>query len=358
MLQETFWQGKKVLITGHTGFKGSWLCIWLHTLGARVTGYALAPPSQPNLFESCGIHSLVESVTADVRDLHRLSDVVAQTRPEIIIHMAAQSLVRESYDAPVETYDTNVMGTVNLLEAVRKTPGVKAVINVTSDKCYENIETLKGYHENKTLGGHDPYSNSKACSELVTRAFRSSFFHPDRYNTHGVALATARAGNVIGGGDWATDRLVPDCIRAMLKKETILLRFPQAVRPWQHVLEPLRGYLMLAEKLYLSGPQFSGAWNFGPAEEDTRTVLSVVKKLCVTWGAPEGYALMDGNHPHEAGLLKLDCSKARERLGFNPYWHIDIALEKVVAWAKARERGEDMLAFSQRQIAQYQEEGH
>ncbi|PIE71503.1 MAG: CDP-glucose 4,6-dehydratase [Deltaproteobacteria bacterium] len=355
MLQEKFWQGKRVLITGHTGFKGSWLCIWLHSLGASVTGYALPPPSQPSLFESCGIHRLVESITADVRDLRRLSDVVAKAKPEIIIHMAAQALVRASYAAPVETYDTNVMGTVNLLEAVRKNPGVKAVINVTSDKCYENLETLEGYHEENALGGHDPYASSKACSELVTRAFHASFFHPDRYDTHSVALATARAGNVIGGGDWATDRLIPDCIRALAKKETLLLRFPQAIRPWQHVLEPLRGYLMLAEKLYMAGPEFSGAWNFGPAEEDTRTVLSVVKKLCEAWEAPQGYALMDGDQPHEAGLLKLNCAKARKRLGFRPQWDVDIALEKVVAWAKAYERGEDMLAFSQKQIAEYQE---
>jgi CDP-glucose 4,6-dehydratase len=356
MVDTDFWKGKKVFITGHTGFKGSWLCLWLHQLGAQVTGYALDPPTNPSLFELCRVGELVNSVIADVRDGARLAAALVDAAPEIVIHMAAQPLVRDSYKIPVETYAINVMGTVNLLEAVRNCPSVKAVVNVTTDKCYENKEWTWGYRENEPMGGYDPYSNSKACSELISAAYRSSFFNESQYASHGVALATARAGNVIGGGDWASDRLIPDCIAALLKGESILIRNPHSIRPWQHVLEPLSGYLTLAQALYQEGARYAAGWNFGPGDDDARPVEWIVQKMCAKWGSAASYRIDDGEHPHEAHYLKLDCSKARAELGWQPRWSLETALEKIIAWTAAYRENGPLREVSLAQIREYQDQ--
>lgn len=351
--QQRFWGGKRVFITGHTGFKGAWLCLWLHQLGADITGYALDPPTEPSLYDLCRLDELVTSITADIRDRASLRNALQHSQAEIVIHMAAQTLVRESYLNPVGTYETNVMGTLNLLEAVRHCPSVKAVLNVTTDKCYENREWVWGYRENEPLGGYDPYSNSKACSELVTAAYRSSFFNPKDYDTHHVAVATARGGNVIGGGDWAKDRIIPDCIRALLKDEPIPVRNPHAVRPWQYVLEPLRGYLLLAQRLYTEGPRFAEAWNFGPSDEDVKPVEWLAQYLCNRWGRASTYQIDEGEHPHEAHTLKLDCSKARTLLGWQPQYDLAMALDNIVLWYGAYREGGDMRDVCTSQIMQY-----
>jgi len=348
-----FWRGKRVFLTGHTGFKGGWLALWLNSLGAELTGYALAPPTSPSIYQLCGLERLVHSVIADIRDPGALSRAMADADPEIVIHMAAQPLVRESYLMPVETYSTNVMGTVNLLEAVRNSPGVRSVVNVTTDKCYENREWHWGYRENEAMGGHDPYSSSKACSELVTAAYRSSFFNPGSRQAHGVGLATARAGNVIGGGDWAKDRLVPDCLNALAKGEPVAIRNPFAVRPWQHVLEPLSGYLLLARRLYEEGGRFASSWNFGPEDSDARPVEWIVKRLCAKWGADASYQISGGEHPHEARYLKLDCSKAKTDLGWRPRWDLDRALDSSIEWARAFHQQQNMGEVCLRQIEAY-----
>lgn len=348
-----FWRGKRVFLTGHTGFKGSWLSIWLNALGAEVTGYALEPPTEPSLFKTAGVDGLLASVIADVRDLERLQAEMAQAAPEIVIHMAAQPLVRDSYKLPVETYSINVMGTVHLLEAVRSTPSVRAVVNVTTDKVYENREWIWGYRENEAFGGYDPYSNSKGCSELVTAAYRRSYFNPHEYGRHGVAVASARAGNVIGGGDWAVDRLIPDIIRAILAGQPVRIRNPHAIRPWQHVLEPLAGYLLLVQRLYEEGAGFASGWNFGPAEEDAKPVEWLVQKFCAGWGEGTGYELDKGEHPHEAHYLKLDCSKARSELGWSPRWNLERALESIVEWTRVYQSTGDLRAECLRQISLY-----
>lgn len=355
MTMAKFWQGKKVFLTGHTGFKGAWLSLWLHSLGAQVTGYALEPPTDPSLFELARVGELVHSVAADVRDLERLKAEMALASPEIVIHMAAQPLVRDSYKIPVETFAINVMGTVHLLEAVRACPGVRAVVNVTTDKVYENREWAWGYRENEPMGGYDPYSNSKGCSELVTASYRSSYFNPGQYGSHGVAVATARAGNVIGGGDWAGDRLIPDCIRAILAGEPVQIRNPDAIRPWQHVLEPLSGYLLLAQRLYEDGVRYSGGWNFGPAEEDARPVGWIVERLCAGWGSGASFALDGGEHPHEAHHLKLDCSKAKSELGWQPVWNLATALDNIIEWTQAYLQQQDLREVSLNQIRKYSE---
>lgn len=355
MITAEFWSGKRVFLTGHTGFKGSWLSIWLHALGAEVTGYALEPPTVPSLYELAGVGELVTSVIADVRDLERLRAEMLRAAPEIVIHMAAQPLVRDSYKIPVETYATNVMGTVHLLEAVRQSPTVRGVVNVTTDKVYENREWVWGYRENEPMGGYDPYSNSKGCSELVTAAYRSSYFNPRDYERHGVAVATARAGNVIGGGDWAGDRLVPDIVRAILAGEPVRIRNPHAIRPWQHVLEPLSGYLLLAQRLFEEGAEYAQGWNFGPPEEDARPVEWLVQRLCAGWGDGARYEMDRGEHPHEAHYLKLDCSKARGELGWHPRWNLETALSSIVDWTRVYLEKGDLRAECLRQIRSYGE---
>jgi CDP-glucose 4,6-dehydratase len=326
VVMKNFFLGKKVFITGHTGFKGSWLCLWLSSMGAHVTGYALDPPTEPNLFTLARVAELVKSRIADVRDAECLAHAMAEAQPEIVIHMAAQPLVRDSYIIPVETYATNVMGTVHLLEAVRGCPSVKAVVNVTTDKCYENREWIWGYRENEPMGGFDPYSSSKGCSELVTAAYRNSYFK------RSVALASARAGNVIGGGDWATDRLIPDCISALLAGDPVRIRNPHAIRPWQHVLEPLSGYLLLAQKLHEKGTEYAEGWNFGPTDDDAKPVEWIVDRMCTLWGNGARFEIDAGDHPHEAHYLKLDCSKARMRLGWQPRWNLEKALDSIIEW--------------------------
>ncbi len=352
-----FWRGKKVLITGHTGFKGGWLSLWLQRLGADLLGYSL-PPTTPSLFETARVVGGMSSVMGDIRDLERLREMVVGHGPEIVIHMAAQSLVRYSYQNPVETYATNVMGTVNLLEAVRQVPGARVVINVTSDKCYRNDESPEGYREEQALGGRDPYSSSKACSELVTAAYRSSFFADRRTEGGPVAIATVRSGNVIGGGDWAADRLVPDCIRAFVVGRPVSLRYPNAVRPWQHVLEPLRGYLMLAERLWgEGGAAYAESWNFGPDLSDDASVGSVAARVAALWGSDARVSQpVHDAFPHEAGVLRLDATKARTRLGWRPRWRLNQALAHTVAWYRAGETGQDMQAFTLSQIESYSHE--
>ena len=347
------YRGKRVLITGHTGFKGSWLSLLLNELGADVYGFALDPPTSPSLYKEAKIDELVTSYIGDVRDLYYLTKVIQEVQPEIVFHMAAQPLVRESYKIPVETYSTNVMGTVHLLEACRSTFSVKAIVNVTTDKCYENKEWHWGYRENEPMGGYDPYSNSKGCSELITSAYRNSFFNPSEYKNHGVAVATARAGNVIGGGDWAEDRLIPDVIRAISKGEKVRIRSPFAIRPWQHVLEPLSGYLRLAELLYTEGPKFAQAWNFGPYDHDARNVEWITKTICEFWGDEASFEIDKKPQPHEANYLKLDCSKANAELNWFPKWDIQTTLKSIVDWNKAYLNNEDIREVTKRQIHQY-----
>ena len=349
-----FWQDKRVLITGHTGFKGSWLSLWLQSMGAQVTGYALAPPTDPSLFEIAEVAKGMTSVIGDIRDLSKLQAVFAEHQPEIVIHMAAQSLVRYSYQNPVETYSSNVMGTVHLLEAVRNTPGVKAVVNVTSDKCYENREWVWGYRENEPMGGFDPYSSSKGCAELVSAAYRSSFFNANNYAQHGVATATVRAGNVIGGGDWAQDRLIPDILSAFEQGRKVNIRNPHAIRPWQHVMEPLRGYLTLAEQLFEHGPIFGEGWNFGPNDEDAKPVSWIVEQMAAIWGADAQWQILFGEHSHEAHYLKLDISKARSRLNWLPSLRLKDALALIIDWSKQREVGSNMRQLTLAQLQAYQ----
>ena len=352
-MRTDFWQGKRVLLTGHTGFKGGWLSLWLQSMGAKVTGYALEAPTRPSLFDVARVEEGMSSHTGDIRDLEHLLRVMRETRPEIVIHMAAQALVRYSYVNPVETYATNVMGTVHLLEAVRQMGGVRVVVNITSDKCYENQEWVWGYRENEPMGGFDPYSNSKGCAELVTSAYRNSYFPPERYSEHGVAVASVRAGNVIGGGDWAEDRLIPDFLRAISAGRPVIIRSPHAIRPWQHVLEPLSGYLNLAEKLWQHGKDYMGGWNFGPNDEDAKPVEWIVERMTQLWGEGAAWQLDGGVHPHEAHYLKLDISKARTRLGWQPRWNLDKTLSSIVDWQRAWQDGDDMRAFTYQQIKTY-----
>jgi CDP-glucose 4,6-dehydratase len=347
-MNPVFWNGKRVLLTGHTGFKGSWLALWLQSMGSHVVGYSLTPPTNPSLFEVANVGKGMTSVIGDIRDLAKLQAVFAEYVPEIVIHMAAQPLVRYSYHNPVETYATNVMGTVHLLEAVLNTPSVKAVVNVTTDKCYENKEWLWGYREYEPMGGHDPYSNSKGCSELVTSAYRRSFFQEK-----GIALASARAGNVIGGGDWATDRLIPDILRAFEQSQPVIIRNPKATRPWQHVLEPLSGYLTLAERLCTDGQECAEGWNFGPHDDDARPVLWIVGYMVSSWGNGASWQLDRGEHPHEANHIKLDISKAKARLGWEPRWSLVTGIQATTDWHQKWLAGTDMKAVTLEQIKQY-----
>jgi CDP-glucose 4,6-dehydratase len=351
----SFWRGKRVFLTGHTGFKGGWLSLWLGSMGAKVTGYALAPNTNPNFFEVANVaEDLEKSHIADIRDLENLQKVIADAKPEIVIHMAAQPLVRYSYVNPVETYATNVMGTVHVLESIRYVDSVRAAVIVTTDKCYENKEWAWGYRENEPMGGYDPYSNSKGCAELVTSAYRQSYFSPEKYSKHQVAIASARAGNVIGGGDWSEDRLIPDAIKAFEGKESLVIRNPLATRPWQHVLEPLSGYLVLAQALYQKGVNFDGAWNFGPRDEDARSVQEVINLLIKNWGSVASWTQDQSEQPHEAHSLRLDCSKARQFLNWTPRWSLEQAIENITQWQHAYQKQSNMREISLQQISKYQ----
>jgi CDP-glucose 4,6-dehydratase len=348
VMNPEFWRGKRVFLTGHTGFKGAWLALWLQNMGAEVHGYALNPPTEPNLYTIANVEkSMSTSVIDDIRDIMSITNSMQAASPEIVFHLAAQPLVRYSYANPVETYAVNVMGTINLLEAVRVTSSVRAVVVVTTDKCYENRESILAYSENEPMGGYDPYSSSKACAEILTSAWRRSYLEKDQ-----VAVATVRAGNVIGGGDWAPDRLIPDFMRALDRNETLRVRSPEAIRPWQHVFEPLAGYLRLAELLFSDGYSYAEAWNFGPVDEDNRSVRWIVERLVAsspgaTWETEQE------PQPHEALYLKLDSSKARARLGWKPRWRLETALDKTIEWHSVWRQGKDMRDMSLAQIAEY-----
>lgn len=343
-----FWKGKRVFITGHTGFKGSWLSLWLVEMGAIVKGYALEPNTNPSLFKEANIDNLLNSEIGDIRDLNTIKASILEFNPEILIHMAAQPLVRYSYDNPVDTYSTNVMGTVNVLEAARKCSDLKAIVSVTTDKCYENKEWVWGYRENEAMGGHDPYSSSKGCAELVTSAYRRSFYSDD----NSPNLASARAGNVIGGGDWAQDRLIPDILRAFENAESVIVRNPISTRPWQHVLEPLSGYLILAQELY-NDSSYAEGWNFGPKDEDCQSVSQILEKMVVQWGKGAKWELDINSNPHEAGFLKLDCSKAKNKLLWEPNWNLDKTLKLIVQWHQDWLAGMNANELCRKQIKEY-----
>jgi CDP-glucose 4,6-dehydratase len=350
LVNSSFWKGKRVFVTGHTGFKGSWLSLWLQSMGADLYGFALSPPTTPSLFHEAAVGAGISSEIGDIRDYKTVHGAIKASQPEIIIHMAAQPLVRHSYHAPVETYATNVMGTVHVLEAARQVGTAKAIVNVTTDKCYENKEWVWGYREDEPMGGHDPYSNSKGCSELITSAYRSSFFQQS-----GIALASARAGNVIGGGDWATDRLIPDVLRALQNGQPVLIRNPHATRPWQHVLEPLSGYLLLAERLYAQGQINAEGWNFGPRDADARPVQWIVEQMCMSWGGEASWSTQTGVQQHEASFLKLDSSKAWHRLGWAPRWSLEDALSRTTKWHRDWLAGYDIRACTLAQINDFQQ---
>ena len=336
MIDQAFWQGKRVFLTGHTGFKGSWLSLWLGSLGASVKGYALNPNTTPSLFNEAKVDRVIDSQIGDIRDQEALHESMTTFSPDVLIHMAAQPLVRYSYDAPIETYEVNVIGTAKVLEVARNCAKLKAIVNITTDKCYENDERSQGYKENDPMGGHDPYSSSKGCSELVTSAYRRSFLQEQ-----GVGLASARAGNVIGGGDWADDRLIPDILRSFEKNKPVIIRNPKATRPWQHVLEPLSGYLVLAQKLYKDQKEYAEGWNFGPNEQDVKPVDWILNKMIVSW-PNSSWKLDESSNPHEAGFLKLDISKSKSKLDWNPVWELSHTLEKIISWHKAWLNKENM----------------
>jgi CDP-glucose 4,6-dehydratase len=348
VVEPDFWRNRRVLLTGHTGFKGSWLALWLEALGAKVVGLSRGVPTSPSLFELANVGAGIRSVEGDVRDLDLVERVIEESRPEVVVHMAAQSLVPRSLERPVETYATNVMGTVHVLDAARRAEDVRVVINVTSDKCYENREWVWGYREHEPMGGHDPYSNSKGCAELVTSAFRSSFGRGER----SVAIASARAGNVIGGGDWAEDRLIPDLMKAAVAGRPALIRNPDAVRPWQHVLNPLSGYLVLAQRLWGSRDLADG-WNFGPEDGDARPVRWIIERLGEALGQSIAWRHVEGETPHEAHYLKVDSSKARARLGWTPGWGLDDALRSIATWSKIERQGGDLRGLALAQIASF-----
>lgn len=349
-----FWRGRRVLLTGHTGFKGSWLSLWLHSLGAEVTGYALEPPTAPSLFAQAGVAGTLRSVTGDIRDARMLDDVVRRARPEVVLHLAAQSVVKRGYADPVETYSSNVMGTVHVFEAVRKLGAPCVLVNVTSDKCYAHRDAGPGYREDDPMGGDDPYSNSKGCAELVTHSYRLSFFPPAKLKEHGVALASARAGNAIGGGDWTADQLIPDLVRGFTGGAPCLIRSPGAIRPWQFVLEPLRGYLMLAERLAADGAAFATGWNFGPHDDDAKPVSWIADRMVKTWGGSAAWTRDAAAHPGEAAVLRLDASRAARELHWHPVLRLEGALDWIVEWYRAWAGGGDVARLTREQIERYQ----
>lgn len=348
MIDRNFWKTRKVFITGHTGFKGSWLCMWLHELGADVKGFSLEPTINPSLFNEARVDELVKSEIGDIRDLEKLTKSILDFQPEILIHMAAQPLVRYSYDAPIETYEVNVLGTVHVLEAAKTCDSIKSVVSVTTDKCYENNEWVWAYRENEPMGGHDPYSSSKGCAELVTASYRKSFFE-----AKGIGLASARAGNVIGGGDWALDRLVPDILRAFEKKQPVVIRSPNSIRPWQHVLEPLSGYLKLAQALFEKPVNFAEGWNFGPNENDVKPVSWILDEMVNYWQGASWVLDQSETNPHEANYLRLDISKAKSKLLWKPVWPLSETLSHIVSWHQAWLSGENMQKISINEISNY-----
>ena len=349
IVDPVFWKDKKVFLTGHTGFKGSWMVLWLHSMGAIVKGYSLKPNTTPNLFTEARVDVNIESEFGDIRDLNQISKSMLDFNPDILIHMAAQPLVRLSYQNPVDTYTTNVIGTVNVLEAARECKNLKAIVSVTTDKCYENREWHWGYRESEQMGGHDPYSSSKGCAELVTSAYRRSFFNSENL----ASLASARAGNVIGGGDWSDDRLIPDILKAFENREPVVIRNPLSTRPWQHVLEPLSGYLVLAQELFLNGEEFAEGWNFGPRDEGCKSVDWILDEMVIQWGEGASWELDKNNNPHEAGFLKLDCSKAADRLKWQPKWELKETLKMIVDWHQVYIDGGDLKKQCLKEIKNY-----
>ncbi|MDA8905256.1 CDP-glucose 4,6-dehydratase [Candidatus Thioglobus sp.] len=347
MVDKEFWDGKRVFLTGHTGFKGSWLSIWLSHLGASVYGYALLPPSSPSLFNVAKVDNLVKTKIGDIRDHELLYKSMVNFKPDILIHMAAQPLVRYSYNNPIETYETNVIGTAKVLQVARSCKNLKAIINITTDKCYENLGFDKSYKETDPMGGYDPYSSSKGCAELVASAYRSSFF-----DDLGIGIASVRAGNVIGGGDWAEDRLIPDILRSFQMTKPVKIRNPKATRPWQHVLEPLSGYLVLAQKLYYNNKEYSDGWNFGPKEQDVKPVGWILDNM-LEYFPGSSWGLDKDSNLHEAGFLKLDISKAEYKLGWRPLWKLSDTLNKIVLWHNAWKNDEDMQAICLSEIEEY-----
>jgi len=349
-----FWKGKNILLTGHTGFKGSWLSLWLQKLGANLIGFSKDIPTKPSLFELANVEDGMTSITGNICNYDQIEKVIQNYTPEIIIHMAAQAILRQSYKDPIETYSTNVMGTVNVLESIRKNDKVKVILNVTSDKCYEPEMQSNGFSEDDRLGGYDPYSSSKACAELITSSIRNSFFNPSEYKDHGVALASARAGNVIGGGDWGTDRLIPDIMRGILNNDVIEIRYPEAIRPWQHVLDPLNGYLILIEKLWSSGSEFSEGWNFGPEKNNEKPVKWIIEKLTEQWKRDIKWKTADEKNLHEEKSLRLDCSKAKSRLGWKPKINLEQGLLWTTNWYMQYEEKRGIKEFTEGQIAEFQ----
>ena len=352
-MNKEFWNGKTVLLTGHTGFKGSWLSIWLEKLGANVIGLSKDVPTTPSLFELSGISNSIHSIIEDVKNFDKVNRIVKDHKPQIVIHMAAQSLVRKSYQDPVDTFSTNIMGTVNLLESVRTSEDTRVFINVTSDKCYANDGTVSTFTEDSPIGGYDPYSSSKGCSELVTAAYRNSFFNLGSFDKHNLSLSSVRAGNVIGGGDWAQDRLIPDIIRGVSNQMPVNIRNPNSVRPWQFVLDPLQGYISLAENMWNDGKQFAGSWNFGPDEDDCKPVKWILEKISSQWSEKLIWNDDIKDNPHEANLLRLDCKKAKEKLGWNSRLNLEKSLSWTVDWYKEYFRGSNMREFTKRQIEEY-----
>jgi CDP-glucose 4,6-dehydratase len=348
------WRGRRVFVTGHTGFKGSWLALWLNRLGARVAGYALDPCTEPNLFSLASVREVVTDVRGDIRDYSRLESSMTEFAPEVVFHLAAQPIVRRGFDDPLGTYSSNVMGTVHVLEAVRRTPSVRAVVCITTDKCYQNQGWVWPYRESDRLGGYDPYASSKACAEIITAAYRRSFFPDERLHEHHVALSTARAGNVIGGGDWSEGRLVPDLVRGFCSGHPVSIRCPKAVRPWQHVLDPLQGYLMLAEKLFAQDQHVGCSYNFGPNTDEIWPVERIATKLVALWGEAASWSPDSQTSMHEDHVLRLDASKARLELGWKPRLEIQAALEWTASWYRAWKNGDDLVELSGNQIAQYE----
>jgi len=347
VIDQNFWQGKRVFLTGHTGFKGSWLSLWLSSLGAEVKGYALNPPTSPSLFNEAKVDSLIDSQIGDIRDQDTLHESMTKFSPDILIHMAAQPLVRYSYDAPIETYEVNIIGTAKVLEVARSCANLKAIVNITTDKCYENDGRSEGYKEDDKMGGYDPYSSSKGCAEIVASAYRRSFLQDQ-----GIGLSSVRAGNVIGGGDWADDRLIPDILRSFEKNEPVIIRNPKATRPWQHVLEPLSGYLVLAQKMYRDQNKYAEGWNFGPNEQDVKSVDWILNKMIAKW-PNSSWELDSSSNPHEANFLQLDISKAESKLGWKPIWELSHTLEKIIDWHQAWINKEDMQTVCLSEIKAY-----